>query len=99
MDFYIVCGEASSPSFDNNHSGDFKVLLSKEIDLNNVEYSVAVCSVGRYYETIEKDVVFIREKRDVPIPTPLPHPYAPYILHPQMLKRKKGKSRKNMMTT
>src|SRR5271156_4960718 len=63
MDFYIVCGDASSPSFSNNHSGDFKVLLSKEIDLNNIEYSVAVCSVGRYYETVEKDVVFIREKR------------------------------------
>ena len=67
MDFYIdVCSDASSESFSANHPGDFKALLSREIDLKNIEYSVAVCSVGRYYETVDKDVVFIREKRATP---------------------------------
>src|SRR5271156_603180 len=72
MDFYVnVFSDASSASFSDNRPGNFKTLLSREIDLKNIEYSVAVCSVGRYYETVDKDVVFIREKRATPIEEPL----------------------------
>src|SRR5271156_5979451 len=68
MDFYLnVCSDGSTTSFPTNRAGNFKALLTKEIDLNNIEYSVAVSSVSRYYETSQKDVVFIREKRDVPV--------------------------------
>src|SRR5271156_1027761 len=67
MDFYLnVYSDGSTTSFPTNRAGNFKALLTKEIDLNNIEYSVAVSSVSRYYETSQKDVVFIREKRDVP---------------------------------
>ena len=67
MDFYLnVCSDGSTTSFPTNRAGNFKALLTKEIDLNNIEYSVAVSSVSRYYETSQNDVVFIREKRDVP---------------------------------
>src|SRR5271156_5572327 len=73
MDFYLdVCSDASSGSFEGNYAGDFKALLTKEIDLKNIEYSVAVSSVGRYYETPEQDVVFIIEKRDVVAAEALP---------------------------
>ena len=91
MDFYVsVFSDASSASFSDNCPGNFKTLLSREIDLNNIEYSVAVCSVGRYYETVDKDVVFIREKRATPIEEPLQltvHTIYPTTQHVNWIKK------------
>jgi len=91
MDFYLnVYSDGSSASFPTNRAGNFKALLTKEIDLNNIEYSVAVSSVSRYYETFENDVVFLREKRDVPV-TVLPltvHNTYPATLEVDKIKQK-----------
>jgi len=91
MDFYVnVFSDASSASFSDNRPGNFKTLLSREIDLKNIEYSVAVCSVGRYYETVDKDVVFIREKRATPIEEPLQltvHTIYPTTQHVNWIKK------------
>src|SRR5271167_2166189 len=63
-DFYIgVHSDASIKSFTSNRSGNFKTLLSKEIDLENIEYKVAISSITRYYETEFGDAVIVREKR------------------------------------
>src|SRR5271154_6108938 len=67
-DFYIgIHSDASIKSFPNNRSGSFKTLLAREIDLGNTEYKVAIASVNRYYETSLDDIVFLREKRWIPI--------------------------------
>src|SRR5271156_1655355 len=91
MDFYLnVYSDGSSASFPTNRAGNFKALLTKEIDLNNIEYSAAVSSVSRYYETFENDVVFLREKRDVPV-TVLPltvHNTYPTTLEVDKIKQK-----------
>src|SRR5271167_1295655 len=64
-DFYIgVHSDASIKSFTSNRSGNFKTLLTKEIDLENVEYKVAISSITRYYETSMEDVVVVYVTND-----------------------------------
>src|SRR3981189_246427 len=61
-DFYIgVHSDASSKTFPTNRLGSFKTVLSKEYDLGNIKYNVAVSSVTRYYETALEDTIFLRE--------------------------------------
>src|SRR5271163_1189072 len=68
-DFYIgVHSDASIKSFTANRSGNFKTLLSKDIDLENIEYKVAISSITRYYETEIGDTVIVRDKRQASIP-------------------------------
>src|SRR5271167_2212325 len=70
-DFYVgVYSDASVKTFKGNRSGNFKTLLTEEIDLKNVEYKVAVSSITRYYETGLKDLVVVREKRQARVSTP-----------------------------
>ena len=69
-DFYIgVHSDASIGAFPANRVGNFKTILSKEIDLGTTPYNVAISSITRYYETSMDDLVVIREKR-----TPKPYP-------------------------
>jgi hypothetical protein len=66
-DFYVVINNrASIKSFPNNTVGDFKAVLSDEVDLNNVDYKVAIASITRYYETPMQDIAVVREKRATP---------------------------------
>src|SRR5271167_2694781 len=68
-DFYIgVHSDASIKSFTSNRSGNFKTLLSKDIDLENIEYKVAISSITRYYETEFGDAVIVRDKRQASVP-------------------------------
>src|SRR5271167_3122380 len=70
-DFYVgVYSDASVKTFKGNRSGNFKTLLTEEIDLKNVEYKVAVSSITRYYETGLKDLVIVREKRQARVSQP-----------------------------
>ena len=70
-DFYLILhSDASSNSFPTNRPGHFKTILSREINLGEIEYNVAISSITRYYETSMEDLVFIREKRAVPVATP-----------------------------
>ncbi len=67
MAFYVaIHSDASADVFPNNRPGDFKNYLNKEIDLGNEEYMVAVSSINRYFETSSEDLVFVREKRQIP---------------------------------
>src|SRR6202020_1324403 len=70
-EFYIaIHSDASLVAFPDNTAGNFKTILPREINFNDIEYSVAISSITRYYETSMEDLVILRQKRnDVPPPT------------------------------
>src|SRR5579862_8218358 len=85
-EFYIaVHSDASLGAFPGNAAGNFKTILPREIDFSDIEYSVAISSITRYYETSVEDLVILRQKRqDVSPPTaprltlaPAKYPEAP----------------------